>query len=450
MTKPITYAELDKFMRRLDKEDYHSRLNYFRWMEYPLALTLLEAEEDMKILEVGTGFLSISPLYLISQYGCEVTAIDKREFDYDSRYYVDEIGTTLGIDKEKLTIQSMDATELKFPNESFDRVLAISMVEHLPFFMDSVAMKEMGRVLKPDGKIIVTVPFNLGNHIEDEQRGGEEYQQRHYNEFTIRERITHPTLCKFKKAIAFGEVDQEIGTKYLEMSPEQRRKFCLKNKKRPEKFWREYYRIEDQEEFILHRPRYTAEALEKAGVIALVLEKEEEPPKSYFYFDPIKSYLENNKLCKNPGNWPNVVVIEDVRIQNSWSDKMNVFQSGESMHVKIVYRCTDKIEHPSFWLVFQDQFDNTIAAFNSTQANCNLDLVSGTQELSITFGMLNLMPGQYKLTVSVWTHDVPNPLPPIPYDVWYQHFDIEVKKRLPGLAGVVFMPYTIGNKKMKD
>ena len=450
MNKPITYADLDKFIRRLEKEDYYSRLNYFRWMEYPLALTLAEAKEDMKVLEIGAGFISIPSLFLVSQIGCDVTAIDKREFDFNSRHYIDKLTTRLGIDKDKLTIQSMDAIELKFPNESFDRVLAISMIEHLPLFTDSKVMNEMGRVLKPGGRLILSVPFNLGHHIENETWGGEEYEQRHYNEFTIRERLIDPSGCKFIKAIAFGEKDPEVGRKYLKMTPEDKVRFSLKNKKHCNKYWEEYYRIEDEEEFIIHRPRFSKEILNKAGVVAIVLEKQEKPPKSHFEFHSLTSYFENNKLCKTPDNWPNVVVLEDVRIENSWSDEMDVFQSGESMHVKIVYRCTDTVEHPSFWLIFQDQLDNTIAAFNSTQANCNLDLVSGTNELSITFGMLNFLPGKYKLTVGVWTHDVPNPLPPIPYDVWYQHFEIVVKLRLPGLAGVVYLPYTIGNKKMKD
>lgn len=49
-----------------------------------------------------------------------------------------------------------DAYRLPFADDSFDRVIAAEILEHLP--EDSLAMTELFRVLKPGGLIAVTVP----------------------------------------------------------------------------------------------------------------------------------------------------------------------------------------------------------------------------------------------------------------------------------------------------
>jgi SAM-dependent methyltransferase len=49
-----------------------------------------------------------------------------------------------------------DAYRLPFTDATFDKVIAAEILEHLP--SDTVAMAELARVLKPGGRIAVTVP----------------------------------------------------------------------------------------------------------------------------------------------------------------------------------------------------------------------------------------------------------------------------------------------------
>lgn len=55
-----------------------------------------------------------------------------------------------------------DGRTLPFEDHSFDTVLNVQVLEHTPH--PSALMKEMARVLKPDGKLIVSAPFQFRLH----------------------------------------------------------------------------------------------------------------------------------------------------------------------------------------------------------------------------------------------------------------------------------------------
>jgi SAM-dependent methyltransferase len=56
-----------------------------------------------------------------------------------------------------------DATRLPFPDESFDRVLASEVLEHIPD--DTAAFRELARVLRPGGSMAVTIPAYLAERV---------------------------------------------------------------------------------------------------------------------------------------------------------------------------------------------------------------------------------------------------------------------------------------------
>lgn len=67
----------------------------------------------------------------------------------------------LGPDMESGTVKNgllhQDMTRLSFKNESFDLLVTLEVLEHIPDYKKAV--KEIFRVMKPGGSVIITVPF---------------------------------------------------------------------------------------------------------------------------------------------------------------------------------------------------------------------------------------------------------------------------------------------------
>jgi SAM-dependent methyltransferase len=61
------------------------------------------------------------------------------------------------------TATSGDATQLPFPDATFDRIIASEVLEHIP--NDLAALDELVRVLRPGGRIAVTVPAWLPERV---------------------------------------------------------------------------------------------------------------------------------------------------------------------------------------------------------------------------------------------------------------------------------------------
>jgi len=66
---------------------------------------------------------------------------------------------------EEATAETVQGTalELPFPDDSFDKIIASEVLEHIPD--DMAAMRELMRVLKPGGQLAVTVPAFLPERI---------------------------------------------------------------------------------------------------------------------------------------------------------------------------------------------------------------------------------------------------------------------------------------------
>jgi len=130
-------------------------MNYMRYAELPAALTLIELTPGMKVLDVS------SPQWLSLWLAAANPAVD---FTYINIIESElagfgDIAQACGL--VNLHFLMADVRALEMPDASFDRVLSISVIEHVYPEQggDLQALAEIKRVLKPDGRIVVTVPF---------------------------------------------------------------------------------------------------------------------------------------------------------------------------------------------------------------------------------------------------------------------------------------------------
>ncbi len=117
-----------------------------RYLEFPETLTALDARPGERILDVASPKLVSVAL---ARKGAEVVSVDA---------FRDEIETwqALAGHTPGLRFQVADARRLPFADASFDHAYSISVIEHIPEDGDLTAMRELARVVRPGGRIVIT------------------------------------------------------------------------------------------------------------------------------------------------------------------------------------------------------------------------------------------------------------------------------------------------------
>ncbi len=122
-------------------EDQHPA--FWRKIRGQKALETLRPKTDDRVLEIGcnSGWM----LRKLMNYSKNVIGID-----------VNFAG--LKISKMR-NVACMDVTNMGFPDNSFDKIVCVHTVEHVERLDE--AFKEMSRVLKPTGSIVLIYPFEI-------------------------------------------------------------------------------------------------------------------------------------------------------------------------------------------------------------------------------------------------------------------------------------------------
>jgi len=119
------------------------------------AINLLEIKPGDRVLEVGIGTGLNLPLY---PRDCVVTGIDiSSEMLQKARLRSKELGLS------GVTLALMDASNLEYPDNTFDHVLATYVISAVP---DPVkTLLEMRRVCKPEGHLVILNHFRSENPV---------------------------------------------------------------------------------------------------------------------------------------------------------------------------------------------------------------------------------------------------------------------------------------------
>ena len=125
------------------KGDYHKKLDK-NWKYYPIYVAKMEFIEkyfnqipkNSRILDVGAG-----EGILVEKFRREGYDIIGLDLNYGSKYII--VG---------------DLNYLPFKSHTFDYIFCLDVLEHLNFEEQKKALKEINRVLKKRGKLILSIP----------------------------------------------------------------------------------------------------------------------------------------------------------------------------------------------------------------------------------------------------------------------------------------------------
>lgn len=143
-----------KLLKKTGDVDYYDwnykfPIKYIQQYRFKKIVQLLGKKKYPVLLEAGTGsgiFLPELSKHCEHLYACDI------HHDFDNVAIICE---KYGVTDYHLSTQSIDNTT--FPNESFDAVVAVSMLEFVPDVQK--ALTEIKRILKKDGVFITICPM---------------------------------------------------------------------------------------------------------------------------------------------------------------------------------------------------------------------------------------------------------------------------------------------------
>ena len=127
---------------------------YWRSLEYRLVWEAADFRATDRILDIGSP--KLLSLYLADRVKAEVFSTDI------SPYFLDEyrfLRRSRRIPEDRLHLEVEDGRALGYPDGRFTKIYSISVIEHIPDDGDARCLAEIGRVLAPGGRALITVPF---------------------------------------------------------------------------------------------------------------------------------------------------------------------------------------------------------------------------------------------------------------------------------------------------
>jgi len=130
-----------------------SPVGYWRFL--PNAFTYHEflRFNNPRILDVSSP--KLPSVFFATRTSQEVHATDLDDEKIFSRWK--PAADALGL--ANYFVEYQDARHLTYPDESFDLIYSISVIEHIPDDGDAVSLREFRRVLKPGGTLVIQIPY---------------------------------------------------------------------------------------------------------------------------------------------------------------------------------------------------------------------------------------------------------------------------------------------------
>jgi SAM-dependent methyltransferase len=171
-------------------------VSYWRSREFAYVWRWLEGPAGARILDLGSP--KDLAAMLARHRGYEVVATDiLPEAIFLSQRYA-RAQRLDGCGPGRVHSEVQDGRAMTFPDAFFDAAYSVSVLEHIPGDGDTAAIRELIRVVRPGGVLVITVPFDRtyretfvdGPVYERTPIGGEAvFFERHYDRASLASRL---------------------------------------------------------------------------------------------------------------------------------------------------------------------------------------------------------------------------------------------------------------------
>jgi SAM-dependent methyltransferase len=187
-------------------------VSYWRSVEFAYVWRQLGQPAGARILDVGSP--KDLAAMLARHRGYEVVATDiLPEAVLSSRRYA-SAQRLEGQAPGRVHSEVQDGRSLTYADGSFDAAYSVSVLEHIPDCGDSAAIRELIRVVRPGGIVVVTVPYDRGYRetfvkdcvYERKPTGSEAiFYERHYDRNTLAKRLLDSETTEVVDLSLWGE-----------------------------------------------------------------------------------------------------------------------------------------------------------------------------------------------------------------------------------------------------
>lgn len=185
-------------------------VSYWRAAEFAFTARELGVTSGGRVLDLGSP--KDLSLFFALRRNYEVVAVDiLPDAIAISETFAHAQGRS-GTGPGRVKSEIQDGRALKYADNSFDAAYSVSVLEHIPDTGDSTALRELVRVVRPGGRIVVTVPYDrvyretfVSGRVYERDFGQKTFFERHYDELTLQSRLLNVADVRVETLELWGE-----------------------------------------------------------------------------------------------------------------------------------------------------------------------------------------------------------------------------------------------------
>ncbi|MBI4870894.1 MAG: Wzt carbohydrate-binding domain-containing protein, partial [Candidatus Riflebacteria bacterium] len=116
------------------------------------------------------------------------------------------------------------------------------------------------------------------------------------------------------------------------------------------------------------------------------------------------------------------------------------FASGGPLRMRIRFVAEEEVVEPLFRVQFFRNDGLWVMGSNTARGGLELGSVKGEGAVSLALDSLNLLDGDYYVSVGAWPDEYPSYLARMPYDLHDRRYVLQVRSGRPEGAGIVYCP----------